>query len=429
MKGKLILISMDALIREDLEQLKEKPSFHKLLEQGARVERVKSIYPTLTYPCHATMATGCWPAKHGVRNNTKFQPGNDDPDWEWYHDAYRAADLIDAAKAAGLTTAACGWPTMGNHPNLDWIVAEIAHTKAKTAEELRAEYLRTGTTPELWEQIGEPNLHWRTEQKNVGVFNARTCCEIIRRYQPDLTLLHVAGPDNCRHRNGVFSGQMVQTLDECEQILTWIVQAVRDAGMETCTNLVVTADHGQMDVAQLAQPNALLVQGGFAGLNADGSLREWRAWSLSCGMSATVHVKDPADEAAVFAWLKAHEGEGYEKVYTRAETAAFGYDGDFSFMLETDGRTEFGNGWLGAYLQPVSGPRGNHGFHPDKGPRPTLLAMGPAFRSGAVLEHAQLIDGAPTWARVLGLELPDADGRVLEELLNLSASASSASSC
>lgn len=419
MKQKMILISMDALIREDLEQLKEKPSFHKLLEQGARVERVKSIYPTLTYPCHATMATGCWPAKHGVQNNTMFQPGNVDPEWEWYHDAYRVADLIDAAKAGGLTTAACGWPTMGNHPNLDWIVAEIAHTKAKTVEEFRAEYLRTGTTPELWEQIGGPNIHWRTEQKNAGVFNARTCCEIIRRYQPDLMLLHVAGPDSCRHRYGVFSGQMVQTLDECEQILSWILQAVRDAGMETCTNLVVTADHGQMDVAQLAQPNALLVQGGFAGLNTDGSLREWRAWSLSCGMSATVHVKDPADETAVFAWLKAHEGEGYEKVYTRAETAAFGYDGDFSFMLETDGRTEFGNGWLGAYLQPVSGPRGNHGFHPDKGPRPTLLAMGPAFRGGAVLEHAQLIDGAPTWARVLGLELPDADGRILEELLNL----------
>ena len=97
---KLILVSMDAMIREDLDYLKTKPSFGWLLEHCAQVERVRSIYPTLTYPCHATMVTGCWPAKHGVVNNTYFRPGEVDPDWLWYHDVYQIPDLLDAAKAA-----------------------------------------------------------------------------------------------------------------------------------------------------------------------------------------------------------------------------------------------------------------------------------------------------------------------------------------
>lgn len=415
---KLILVSMDAMIREDLDYLKTKPSFGWLLDHCAQVERVRSIYPTLTYPCHATMVTGCWPAKHGVVNNTYFRPGEVDPDWLWYHDVYQIPDLLDAAKAKGLTTAAIGWPAMGNHPSADWIVGEIAHTRAKTASEYQADYLRTGTTPALWEQAGAPNIFWRTERGNdVSRFNASACCAIIRAHQPDLTILHVGEPDAARHKHGVYGAAVRDKLDVCEEILTWLLEAIRDAGIENCTNLIVTADHGQMDAVQLAQPNILLVEGGFAELNADGSLKSWRAWSHMVGMSATVYVKAPGDEPVVYDLLKAHEGQGYSKVYTREEAAAEGFAGEFAFVLETDGRTEFGNGWLGEYLRPIVGPRGDHGFHPDKGPRPTLLAAGPAFQTGAWLKHADLIDGAPTWAKVLGLDLPNADGRALEELL------------
>ena len=415
MKQKLILVSMDAMIREDLEYLKTKPSFGWLFEHSARVERVKSIYPTLTYPCHATMATGCWPAKHGVLNNYMLQPGRVSPDWQWYHDCYKVPDLLDAAKACGLTTAAIGWPSMGNHPSADWIVGEIAATKAKTVAEFRADYLRTGTTPELWEEVGAPNIFWRTEQgNNVTRFNAAACCGIIRSHRPDLTILHLGEPDSVRHKFGVYAPEVREKLDQAELMLTWILDAVRDAGIEDCTNLIVTADHGQMDVTQTVNPNVHLAEHGFLTLNDDGSVKDWRAWCLSTGMSATVHVKDPADEAAVFDCLNGQAG--IERVFTRAQAAEHGYDGDFSFMLETDGRTKMENNWLGDYL--VTHPaKGYHGYLPEKGPRHPLLAAGPAFRTGAVLEHADLVDGAPTWAKVLGLELPHADGRVLEELL------------
>lgn len=415
MKQKLILVSMDAMLAEDLDDLKTKPSFGWLFANSARVERVKSVYPTLTYPCHGTMITGCWPAKHGLLNNYILQPGVVAPDWNWYHDVFKVPDLLDAAKAKGLTTAAIGWPAMGCHPNADWIVGEIAATKAKTVEEFRGDYLRTGTTDALWEEAGAPNIFWRTERgNNVTCFNAAACCAILRCHQPDLTILHLGEPDHCRHGFGVRAPEVTEALDTCEMVLTWILDAIRASGMADCTNLIVTADHGQMDTTQTIHPNVLLAQNGFLTLNEDGSVKDWRAWCLSTGMSATVHVKDPADAAAVFACLNGKPG--IERVFTRAEAAERGYDGDFSFMLEGDGKTKIENNWQGDYLT-VHSVKGSHGYLPEKGPRHPLLAVGPAFRHGAVLPHADLIDGAPTWASVLGLDLPHADGRVLEELL------------
>ena len=60
---------------------------------------------------------------------------------------------------------------------------------------------------------------------------------------------------------------------------------------------------------------------------------------------------------------------------------------------------------------------GDHGFHPDKGPRPFFLGCGPAFKKGVVLKDANLVDGAPTYARIMGVELPQTEGKALTELL------------
>lgn len=416
---KLLVISMDALLYEDLEYLSTQPSFRWMLENGAQVQRVRSIYPTLTYPCHATMATGCFPASHGVVNNTAFAPGTVSSPWNWFHDVYKVRDLFDAAKEKGLSTACVGWPSMGNHPHVDYLVGEIAATKATTVAEFHRDYTLTGTPQELWETVCLPHIHWRTERKRVAPFNAMVCGEIIRRYAPDLTMIHLANPDAARHQNGVFSEKNLPALDECEMILTELRNAVRDSGAEERYNIVVTADHGQLDTDRNVNPNVLFAENGFLTVDETGTVTDWRAWSHSVGMCATVYVKDPADEGAVYDLLNRHLGAGYEKIFTREEAAAQGYSGGFAFVLETDGHTGFGNAFRGDYTVPPKKPGGSHGFHPDKGPRPTILGVGPAFRKGAVLPGANLTDGAPTWAKILGLELPDADGKALNELLNV----------
>ena len=418
MAHKLIVVSMDALFAEDLTYLSQKPSFAYLLKRCAMVQQVKSIYPTLTYPCHATMATGCFPKKHGIVNNTHFVPGDASPHWIWYHDAYQVKDLHDACKEKGLTTASVGWPSTGNHPHIDYLVDEIAATKATTDEEFRRDYLLTGTPPELWDAVCAPHIHLRTQERSVFKFNAAACCEIIRRYAPDFVTLHVGEPDHSRHLYGISSEQILPALDLCEQCLTDILQAISDSGCEQSYNLVVTADHCQMDVTHTSCPNALFAAEDLLTLDADKKVADWCAWSHNTGMSATVYVKDPADEPVVYALLKENLPQlGCSRIYTRDEAAAEGFAGHFSFVLETDGHTRFEDHWDQPPLTPIGRTKGCHGFHPEKGHRHPLLAIGPAFMEGAVLPHAHLTDGAPTWAAILGVSLPDADGSALLPLL------------
>ena len=68
-RDQINVISMDALVQKDLELMRNMPAFHYLLENGSYVKDFRSIYPTLTYPCHTTMSTGCYPCKHGITSN------------------------------------------------------------------------------------------------------------------------------------------------------------------------------------------------------------------------------------------------------------------------------------------------------------------------------------------------------------------------
>ena len=55
-RKKLVVISLDSLIFEDLEHLKDKPTFRMLLEGGSMVKRVKSVYPSTMQIPHKLQA-------------------------------------------------------------------------------------------------------------------------------------------------------------------------------------------------------------------------------------------------------------------------------------------------------------------------------------------------------------------------------------
>src|SRR6267154_3867670 len=44
------------------------------MTDGAYAGAVRGVLPTLTYPSHTTLLTGASPAKHGIYDNTTFDP-------------------------------------------------------------------------------------------------------------------------------------------------------------------------------------------------------------------------------------------------------------------------------------------------------------------------------------------------------------------
>lgn len=156
---------------------------------------------------------------------------------------------------------------------------------------------------------------------------------------------------------------------------------------------------------------------GLIQVDENGNLRDWTAFCCSNAMSAMVYLKDPAnvqDYAKTYAVLQKMAAEGiygFTTVYTKDETKAMGLDGDFSFVLETDGYTSFSTDWNRPAVRPFDrndfryGPA-THGYLPEKGTQPTFMAVGPSFRENVWLDSAAMIDEAPTFAALLGVPLP-----------------------
>ena len=141
-KKKLVLISHDALVGEDLAYLQKSEPFRSLLRDGARIRSLRSIYPTVTYPAHASLITGVYPERHGVVGNEVCSIGTLGAPWNWFRPANKSQSLFTAAKEAGMTTAAVFWPVTGNDPDIDYLVDE--YWPQSPDETMREALLRAG---------------------------------------------------------------------------------------------------------------------------------------------------------------------------------------------------------------------------------------------------------------------------------------------
>ena len=428
-KKRLLLISADAMVFEDLKYQEELPQIRRLLENGSRVNRAKSIYPTLTYPCHTTMISGCFPCRHGVVNNEEFLPGETCGPWNWYHSSVKVRDLFDACKEAGYTTGAVGWPVTGSHPSVDYLVDEIWPQGITDVKEAVAAYrellLGAGTSEEILETCvnGMEEMRVRRRQPETAWFNTKVCCNIIRRYRPEFMALHIGNIDHYRHKNGVFGEHIREGMIETDEMLLALTEALKEAGVFEETDIVLTADHGQLDIDRKAAPNVLLRESGLIRTGEGGTVTGWDAWCHAAGTSAQIYLRDPEDEKLkkrvrdLFLTAIQSGDCGFERIYEGKELSEQHLAGGISFVLETDGHTGFTSEWDGEYLRTLSRTAGSHGYHPEKGPRPAMLCCGPSFQKGVVIENAGIADGTPTWARLLQVSMPGTDGHALTGLL------------
>ncbi|MBQ7840170.1 MAG: alkaline phosphatase family protein [Lachnospiraceae bacterium] len=429
MKQKLIVMSADALTYEDVEYMRTLPNYKKYLEGGSRVKKVRSIYPTITYPCHTTMCTGVWPDKHGVLGNLELRPGAEYVPWKWYHESVRwGEDIFKAAKRAGLTTAAIFWPVTGRHPDIDYLINECWPEPGEN--DIREVFRRSGSSEEMLDII-EAQMQGITIRTHPQTddFLMRCAREIILKYQPDLLMIHPANVDDYRHRFGLFNDQVTKGVEETDRFIGELMGAVEEAGLADCTNFVLTSDHGMLDIKRVVNPNVLLADAGFVEVDEQGKIKDWKAYCQSGGTQALVYLKDDADRKTydeVFHLLTslAEEGiYGFDRVFTREEISKQQHlDGTFSFVLETDGYTSFGSSLVRPLVVSFNTAdyrygKATHGHLPDRGPQPVFSAKGPGFEKNVTIETADLVDEAPTYAKLLGLDLRGADGRALTELL------------
>ena len=429
MPNKLLVLSADGLVKEDVDALRSMKNFRKYFSRASGIERVRSIYPTITYPCHTTMCTGVWPEKHGVSGNLQLMPGSKKTPWKWFRtDNLWPDDIFFAAKRRGLSTGAVFWPATGNHPAIDYLVDE--YWPQSKNDPLPEVFRRSGSSEEVLRAIEHSYqnvpLHRHPETTE---FIMRCAVDLIDTFQPDVLFLHPADIDAARHQNGVFNDRVDEAVAATDGYIGMVMEALDRHGLIPETNVVLTSDHGLIDVKQIVNVNVRLAEAGLLDVDEDGNLLGWRAYCQSGGTSALVYLNQDAGPEgydrtySVLKEMKADPACGIGRVFTEEECRAeqhFG--GEFFFVLETDGSTAFGDDFCGPLKKQydITDYRYGHATHghlPDKGPQPVFWCIGPDFRENVVLPEGRLIDQAPTYAKILGTELKDCDGCALTELL------------
>lgn len=440
MQKRLFVISVDAMVTEDIDAMRALPNFRKLFVGGCEVAGgMTSIYPTVTYPIHVAMTTGCYAGKNGVVSNYGFTTGSTEKTWNFDSSVIKTETIFEAAKKAGYTTASVGWPVTGNNPYIDYLANE--YWMPNEGDTLLSSFRDAGSSPEVLELIEKnkgllPEGYEKGGRMNVmkwpeiDDFWVGLTCDLIEKYRPEVFFLHTGAFDHYRHTNGQFSSALIKAREDLEKYLGQIAASMEKAGVLKDTNFVMVSDHGQRNILRSVNLNVLLAREGFITPDEDGKVKSWEAYCFSNAMSSLVYLRDPKDKdlkdnvyAVLNELLKADPGSGIGRVFTAEEAAReYALSGDFSFVLESDGLTSFGNKCAGPLMQTYDPSdfrfgKATHGYRPEYGPQPVFIAKGPDFKENVLLEHSLIINEAPTYAALLGTSLKDADGSALTMFL------------
>lgn len=415
----LIVISVDALVTDDLAYVDGLPTFHEMMANGSVIRNVLTVYPSLTHCVHASIMTGRAAGDTGITENTIFTPGSEDMPWFNEYSDVRCETVFTLAKRAGLTTAACRWPvTAHGNSEIDYLVPEVMDRDMEGLEDnpLQA-YVNIGTTECLLDIVdraikknGASLKHPVYDESQIDCV-----CDIIKRYKPNLLMTHPSFVDSERHRTGLFSPYVLKSLDKTEEWITRIVDATKEAGIYESTDFVILSDHGHCPYHTLVMPNVKFVEEGLITLNADGSLKDWSAYIHSCDLSAHVHLKNPEDrdvrervEKLLEQWI-ADGSMGMESYMTAEEAKKqYGLYGSFSYTIEAKDGFSFEDNLTGP-LSKVNPPvepglaHSAHGHMPFKGPQAVFIGYGPHFTKGEVIEKGSVLDHFGTFRRVLDI--------------------------
>ena len=389
------MISLDAVAQPDADRLLRLPALSDLAANGVFCRNVRTVYPTVTYPIHASLITGCYPDAHGIGHNQPFQPDTA-PEmrrWYWSLSDIRVKTLHQAAREAGMTTASVLWPASGR---TRWIQRNFPEVLPLPGENKVLKMLRYASP--CW--VLRTELLYGRQRKSIQQPDlddyAALLCEKLyaSRRPPEVLTVHLVDCDAMRHRFGAESPEAHAAMERLDGRVGRIVRAVKKAGLFEDTLFCVVSDHGQADAPH--------------GVPLDRALRAaCGARAQTLGMGA--YIFGP-DLAAARKALEAHREEwGVERIFDDA--ALRNMHAPANVHLAVDAKEGC------CMVDREEATRGEHGFSLDRPQARTLLWLsGPGVRKGAEMEKAELVDIAPTLACALGLSLPQAQGKAMREV-------------
>lgn len=339
----VILVSLDGF-RPDYLDRYDTPNLHWIIEHGVHSKYMIPSFPTKTFPNHYTIATGLYPAHHGIIANYMY-----DPDLKEKFNKNNPAVMEDAR-----------W--WGGEPI--WVTAEKQGLRTAPLMWPGALVQRPGMRPSFTEDYDKKMT------PNQRVDRLISLLDLPVRERPQLLTVYIDAVDEAGHDFGPNSQQVREAVELSDIAIGRLQSALKDRGIEEEVNLIVVSDHGMS-----SQSTKKLVY-------LDDYIRMDDVDVIDGTPIVNLLPKD-GNYDSLYMKLKRVP---HAKVYRASETLQrWHYSGSNRippvFLLADDEWTITTH----SYLQSHKFELGNHGFDNDaKDMRAIFMADGPAFQHGSL---------------------------------------------
>jgi predicted AlkP superfamily pyrophosphatase or phosphodiesterase len=425
----VVVISLDGLPGYLLEDPKAlMPNIQALAAAGVQARSgMRVSNPSVTWPNHTTLVTGVRPRRHGVLCNGMLVRGG--PGIPVVIDSkrdkselVRVETVFDVAHATGLTTAGIQWPCTRNATSLDDCMPDVPDSLDFATPRLVKELIAAGVLPEA--EKTQKTGHASVWYDDVWT---KAACQVIRQRKPNLLLLHLLITDPIHHQYGPQTPAGYTAVAYADANVGRVIEAIDAAGIRDRTAILVVADHGFTSTPKALLPNSLLRQEGWLKATRPNKVEDAKAYAVPEGGVALLYVTDPSTDAETRAKIR-DLFVGKEGVAGVLEADKFAENGlpdvrdwpqmsDMVLVAE-DGYCFGGTADEERFVVPntqVGASIGSHGFLATSPKMNAIfVAAGAGLRRGVTLDTFENIDVAPTVAHLLGIKLPNIDGRLLE---------------
>jgi predicted AlkP superfamily pyrophosphatase or phosphodiesterase len=424
--SRVLVVSIDGLGFNAFKQVaNHAPTLRGLADQGA-IASSETIFPSMTWPSHASLITGCRPVQHGVLGNRVFDRVAGKvrhASTVRYEDAFKTATLFDLAHGSGMKVAALMWPSTREAKSIDFNIPEVYGQKKFrkwSSKGLLKRLKKAGLPTEKLGKFSEQQMFLQ------DAFVRDAAVELIAQEAPELMMVHFLSVDSLGHSYGPESRPYRWGVELVDGFVSDILRALKRRHLLESTNVVIVSDHGFLTIKDRFDADKLLHQHGF--LTSLKRLDKGPVRTVSNGHALFIYTLKNARKNIVPKLRKLFLAqEPVERVYGPKDYGQLGLPTAAQDRTSPDlivlskPHVIFGRIQGGTSLMKRTGIPGMHGYkptHPDM--KSIFIAHGPAFNKVSETSTWKMknIDVAPTLAKVLGLSFATPrEGQVLKALI------------
>ena len=389
------------------------PTLTALRAEHRRASDHRAVFPSVTRVSAASIATGCFPGRHGLEGN---QMALVEDGRLVVHNVGAPSFRQTMRRVTGRTLRV---PTMAER--LAPSGGQIAYSNVSPGAAYfldpdhfgtvlhRAGSFGAGGVP----LTGDAHLDVTHDLAGDIEMAGRFCARIAPSADYSLGVLWLANPDLTLHHEALGSPEHLHALEVTDGLVADVVAAVKAHEDRFDTLLVIGSDHGHETIGR-----SVHIGNWLAGNGLDGEVRDGSVGVASQGTSALIYATGKA-RAAVEALLPRMRREPWAGAVLSSDAlAATGLSGETLLAAvdttrhdETNRYGVAGTRWL---VEDGEGkPEIGCGHHGGLGPgetRPFLALVHPDFGRGEIGRKTSLVDIAPTILAFLGQSSEGMDG-------------------